>query len=94
MTEEGQEFRSKEFTLQQYLLFRRSREFMHKFCEFYDGVLEYQRTSVKEERLRRMLASSSAASGLKVWRKRYMKKSTYEVIEKKLWRLKQRQRKR
>ena len=56
--------------------------------------MRYQRFAVKEDKLRRTMLGLQAQRAMKRWRIRHMKKTVYGVIEAKLIRLNQRQKKR
>ena len=47
VTDEGKEFRDKEYCLNEYLYFKKSSFFVNRFISFYDDIVEFQRFAVK-----------------------------------------------
>jgi hypothetical protein len=86
--------RDKEYSLHEYLAFKRSNQFIHNLQIFYEEYTRYQRFSVREEKLKRTLLELHGLRAVKQWRAAHMKKSAYSAIEARLTRLKQKQRKR
>lgn len=94
LAEDGRQLKEKEYSLHEYLLFKRSISFMGKFGQYYNSFVEYQRFTVREEKLRRMIIELHALRGIKRWRALHMKKNVYSIIEKKLASLTNKQKKR